>query len=598
LPSAGRSRRNRGPGLARALLVVCLLVAIPGPSGAAAPELSVEITGVEGEVLENVRAFLTITDLVGTEGLTADRVRRAHRRADAEIRRALQPFGHYRPQVRTRLATSESGWVARYRVAPGPAVRIDELEVTATGPGADDPALHMAIDESPLAKDQPLRHADYSATKRDLIETAVQAGYLDAEYRRSQLRVYPEAGKADIHLVLATGPAYYFGDIRVRQAILNADLVRRLVPAAPGDRLTSDRLLDLQFALSNTEYFQRVSVDIRRDRAEPFPEAGEAVQVPVEVKTEPRPPRRYSFGLGYGTDTGPRFSAETEFRRINRRGHRIAADLLVSGVRQHVGARYQIPIANVRTDRMSFTGSYQRAELGDGFSHKYTFGVSRDRMWLGWQRSIYARYAIERFELARDTQRRRFLTPGISLSRSRADDAIRTRRGWSLYLDLHSAQEGWLSDTTFTQARGRLQTVLGLGPRLRLLGRAEAGANFTDRFAELPGSERFFAGGDRSVRGYAYQSLAPEDDTGEVIGGQYLTTASIEADLRVVGNWGVAAFYDLGNASDEWPPATVAGAGGGLRWFSPIGTIRLDYAVPLDDPDRAFRIHFSMGPDL
>ncbi|MFB6260800.1 MAG: BamA/TamA family outer membrane protein, partial [Thiohalorhabdaceae bacterium] len=85
---------------------------------------------------------------------------------------------------------------------------------------------------------------------------------------------------------------------------------------------------------------------------------------------------------------------------------------------------------------------------------------------------------------------------------------------------------------------------------------------------------------------------------GAVVGGQYLAAAKFEADLRVIGNWGVAAFYDAGNAANEWPPEPVSGAGGGLRWFSPIGTIRLDYAVPLDDPDRDFRIHFSMGPEL
>ena len=596
--SAETALRAMGPGIPRAFVVLCLLLGLTSPSRAEPPTLTVDIAGVAGDLLTNVRAFLTITELAGSSSLTADRIRRAHRRAPEEIRRALQPFGHYQPTVRARLTPGDSGFVARYDVEPGPRVHLEEVEITATGPGAEADALREVIADTPLAPDRPLNHAEYDTTKRRLIEAAVQAGYLDAEYRRSQLRVRPEAGTADIHLVLATGPAYYFGEVRVLQDILTDDLVARLVPVEAGDRLTSERLLDLQFALADTDFFQRVSVDVQRARATPHPRRGEAVQVPVVVRTGPRPPRQYSFGLGYGTDTGPRFSAEAKFRRINRRGHSIATDLLVSRVRQSLGTRYQIPIGNVRTDRMSFTGSYQRADLGDGISHKYTFGVSRDRLWHGWQRSLYTRYTIERFEFTDDTERTRFLTPGISLSRTRADDALRPRRGWSLFLDLHHAQEGVLSDTTFTQTRGRLQAVWGLGARLRLLGRVELGADFTDALSNLPASERFFAGGDRSVRGYAYQSLAPKNAEGDVIGGKYLATASLEADLRVVGNWGVAAFYDAGNADDRWPPETVAGAGAGLRWFSPIGTIRLDYAVPLDAPNRAYRIHFSMGPDL
>lgn len=591
-----------GPGLARALVVGCLLLAA-GAAGAAERSLKVEVTGISGDLLANVRAYLTMVELAADKAPEGDRVRRAHRQARDEIARALQPFGHYRPTIQASLETTDSGWVASYRVEPGPVVHIDQLTLTVTGPGSDDPALLRVIADSPLESGKPLRHAEYSTTKRRLIEAAVENGYLDAAYRTSQMRVRPEAGTADLELVLATGPAYHFGDIQVVQDILDPELVGDMVPVRQGQRLTSERLLELQFALSDSDYFQRVSVDVQRARAEPLtpgdPGTGEpqALKVPVVVQTGPRPPRKYSAGVGYGTDTGPRLSAGLELRRLNRQGHRLRFDAMISQVRQNYGTTYQIPIGDVRTDRMNFTGNYQRAELGDGISRKYTLGVSRDRRWRGWQRSLYARYAYERFEFTSGTERSWLLTPGVSLSRTRADELIHTRNGWSVYVDLHGAYEGLLAHTSFVQTRGRLQGVLALGDRLRLLARGEVGADFSREFDQLPASERFFAGGDRSVRGYAYQSLGPETN-GEVVGGQYLATGTLEADLRVVGNWGVAAFYDAGNAGNDWPPEPVAGAGGGLRWFSPIGTIRLDYAVPLDDPDRAYRIHFSMGPDL
>ena len=112
--------------------------------------------------------------------------------------------------------------------------------------------------------------------------------------------------------------------------------------------------------------------------------------------------------------------------------------------------------------------------------------------------------------------------------------------------------------------------------------------------------QRFFAGGDTSVRGYAYNSLGPTDPFGAVIGGSNLLVGSLEIDQEVAENWAIAAFVDSGNAFDDvedYDPAT--GVGAGIRWFSPLGPIRFDIAVPLesDAPD-SFRVHITLGPDL
>lgn len=70
------------------------------------------------------------------------------------------------------------------------------------------------------------------------------------------------------------------------------------------------------------------------------------------------------------------------------------------------------------------------------------------------------------------------------------------------------------------------------------------------RFPISP-SQRFFAGGDRSVRGYGFQELSPKNSEGDSIGGEYLTVASIEADYLLYKNFGVATFFDIGNASNK-----------------------------------------------
>jgi translocation and assembly module TamA len=137
-----------------------------------------------------------------------------------------------------------------------------------------------------------------------------------------------------------------------------------------------------------------------------------------------------------------------------------------------------------------------------------------------------------------------------------------------------------------------------LGSKGRIIGRGQLGYTNVDDFSRLPASERFFAGGDQSVRGYDYQKLAPVDSSGEVVGGQYLAVGSIELDYLFVGNFGAAVFVDAGNADDTFLPQAKLGAGIGFRWRSPVGMLRVDLAHPFDDPDNNYRLHISIGPDL
>ncbi len=117
-------------------------------------------------------------------------------------------------------------------------------------------------------------------------------------------------------------------------------------------------------------------------------------------------------------------------------------------------------------------------------------------------------------------------------------------------------------------------------------------------FDNLPATLRFYAGGDQSVRGYAYNSLGPLDSLGNVTGGKYLLVGSVEYEHSLSDKWSAATFYDIGNAYNSSSSNFKEGAGVGLRWKSPIGPVRLDVAWPLSLEDRHWRFHLIVGPDL
>ncbi len=171
------------------------------------------------------------------------------------------------------------------------------------------------------------------------------------------------------------------------------------------------------------------------------------------------------------------------------------------------------------------------------------------------------------------------------------------RRGYSWSADVRGAP-GLISATRFARIDAAVRGVFPLGSKGRIIGHGQLGALAVEEFSNLPSSERFFTGGDRSVRGYDYQELAPVDSSGEVVGGRYLAAAGIELDYLFVGNYGAAVFIDAGNADDAFPPRMKVGAGIGFRWRSPVGMLRVDVAHPFDDPDNNYRLHISIGPDL
>lgn len=572
-----------------ALLAAAILNA--GPAHAALA-VHVEIAGISGALFNNVHAYLSIEQQKTDPALTANQLQRLHQRATKEITTALQPFGYYNPQIHSSLRFADGTWIARYDIDPGPPVHVTSVDIRVQGAGAADPGFKALTAEFPVHRGDVLNQPLYENGKQNIQRYAAEHGYFDFKWSKSEIAIDAQANSADITLLINSGPRYRFGKVNFHQDALRPSLLARFVPFKNGDAYNTAQLLDLQSALLDSDYFRVVDINPRRD-------LGKDLRVPIDVTLVPRYQHRYTAGVGYGTDTGARGKLGWENRRINDRGHRFGTEYKISEISKSLTARYTIPIRNPRTDQFAITSSWSDDHPKTSRSETFLLGVSRsvDRG-NNWLETLYLNYQTESFTVGDESGDSVLLMPGITWSKVSADNRIYPTRGLRLLLDVRGAHPEVISNAQFVQVRAQAKFVHKIFDHERILLRGDVGATRFGSIRSLPTSVRFFAGGDQSVRGYAYNSLGPRNAVGQVIGGEQLLVGSAEFEHSFTDKWSGALFYDTGNAINNWQESLKVGAGFGVRWRSPIGPIRFDLAWALSEPGRPTRLHISVGPDL
>lgn len=573
------------PNPTKSLLLVVLLLA----SGSAFA--TIEIEGVDSELENNIRAYASL------EGERCDApawlVRRRHRTLERETRVALEPFGYYTPRITSTLSFGESCWSVKLEVEPGEPVRYRDVGVSIEGEAISDPAFGRLIDPVPFSPGDTVRHSAFDELKRSLQVVAADRGYVDAEFSESTLSIWPELGVADASLRMNSGARYAVGEIRVEQDFMQPELVAGfLVALQPGKPYDSADLNSAFRALSDSGYFGRIDV------SPIFDEAAEG-RIPVHVGLTPGTRIEYTTGVGISTDTGLRLRAGYRNNRLNEKGHRIIADLGVSPVVQGVTAEYRMPLKDPRREWFSFTGAISQEQTDTFESDVQRLGIRLTRaLSETWLRTYSVDFSNESFTVGEEVDTRRSIVPAVAFDHKLADRDVFPRNGRRLGVEFRGTDRFLGSQVSFVRTSAWARWIRAFGEDNRLLLRLNAGMLTTDDFDRLPPTERFFAGGDQSVRGFDYESLGPTNEDGNVIGGRRLLVASIEYERHLKGNFYGAIFVDAGNAFNGSDFEPEVGTGPGVKWMSPLGPIRAYIGVPLTGEDSSVRFHLRLGADL
>lgn len=575
-------------------------------------DLEFKVTGIKGKPYENVINTLKNQQGLLTYPLTEDEISRFYAQMPKAIKKSLQPFGYFHAQIDENLIQTPKIWTTQFHITPGPQMPVTELTLEIHGMGKDQPAFIDYLHKTPLKIGLMLNIDDYEQTKDDLFKLASEYGYFKAQMVQSHIIVDLKNYQAKIIIVFDTGPRYLFGDTEINPTKFNDKFLRGFLAYHADEFYDANKLFESQQNYAKSNFFSQAVIT-------PHPDQAINNRVPIQIELVPTKARQYSYGLGYGTDTGIRGTVGVNLRHLNQYGHhlnflaQIATPVFQKQSKSAFGnsnvtLNYTIPGRNPVTDQYIFSAGYGSLQF---YSNR--FGTTQQVLnqsqaqklsgtyatYLGpIQQNISLTYLNENyyvpslnipFAINSDV-----LYPSINWQFLKRDNDLEPTHGINLNALISYAPFAMKKDSNFLQFRLQAHFLYTFFNNLRVLLRGEYGYTDIESLSNLPLSLQLFAGGATSIRGFGYNQLGP---------GRNLIVGSVELQQRIYKNLFIGGFIDAGNVTPltDFMPNIFANAAAGpaIAYVTPVGTLEATLARSLNPRDKnIWRFQFSMGQDL
>lgn len=526
---------------------------------------------------------------------------RLRRRALGDVPRFLQTLrarGFYQGKVEVDIDRDTSPITITYRFDVGPVYDINQVTIELNPPTEDEIDL-PSPKKLNLINGKRASSIKVIEAETELLERVRKQGFANAELGPRTVVVDHNTALMDITFSLNPGPKVYFGETAViGNEEVEARYIRRLLEWKPGKLVTPERLQTTQLNLIETGLFNSV-------RVEPGKKPDEQGRVPVRIELKEAKHRTIEAGARYRTDEGFGGSIGWEHRNLLGTGEQLGFELDGSQLGWHLKGEAREPDF-LRRRQALVIGAEIAIENTDAFDSRSigaSVGIERS---VGKGMNLAAGVAFRALTVEQDGDKDEFglLSLPASYNWDHSNNPLDPSKGGRLSIQNEPFVDVFGNDVAFNKtsvAYTRYVRLKKAKPRLILAGRAKAGFLFGAERDNVPADERFYAGGGGSVRGFRFQQAGELDDDDDPIGGRSLFETAIELRGQFSDTLGAALFVDSGAAYGSTVPDFEEdlriGVGGGLRYFSPIGPIRLDLGFPLDrrDSDDAFQIYVSIG---
>ena len=553
------------------------------------------------ELKEILEKYITLPEQPAGDART-DTLRGFLREVNRRVPEIAAAEGYFSAKVETRVEGEGAQRHLLVVVTPGTRTTIEKVivefegDVALEGDGREEQREATRISWT-LPPGRFFRQNDWDDAKSRIIERLSDLHYAAARMADSVALVDATEAKATLKVIIESGPRFTTGPIVIEGLQrYPAELVLRYNRMKAGDPFRLERIVEFQRFLQNAPWFASVVVDVERDPASPS-------SVPVKVSIVERAPIDVGVSIGYGTDTGARGEISFRHRNAFNKAFDMQSAIAVDKTRQTGYADFFLP-------PLTFGGPF-----GDELTTRDSFGVlgeHRSNQGLDTRRMAVAAYRQFKFLRPVDDYRvgltyqferkspeggdqsiARALAPVAEATWRWVDDMLDPRKGGVLKVRLAAGARSVLSSQDFVQAYAQYQHWFPPGANDQLILRGEIGQTFAFTRDNIPEDFLFRAGGSRSNRGYAYESLGTREGDA-IVGGLYLTTGTVEYVHWFSKQWGGAAFFDGGDAGDgRGELALNPSLGVGARWRTPAGPLALDLAYA--EREKKWRLSFSVS---
>ena len=524
---------------------------------------------------------------------------------------ALNSFGYYKATVATTVGEhglDDPSLPAVIDAAPadpplpvvvsfnlGPRFKLGRVTVSTPVP----PDIPGHLD---LAPGQPAMAAEVLAAQSRLLDALRADGYPLAKVPTPVAILHPDEGLLDVDFQPDTGPRADIGPISFSGLkAMNESFVRKRLLIHQGQRYTPQVIEAARQDLTSIGVFSVV-------RAEPASALDPQGELPITFDLTEQKLHTVDLSVAYSTDLGVNFTTAWHDRNLfgNAEQLNLIAAYQAGGnaiIRPgyQVGAQFLKPDFLTRDQQLEIglnaikqslqaydqTALLERIAINRKLSPHWTVSVGLS----GEQESILQEGVTRHYNLA-----------GIpaSVRYDSTANMLDPTHGVRATLSVTPTESLGKPDATFIIAQIAGSTYLDLFDDGRsvlalrgLVGQASGVGVFG-----LPPDQRFYAGGSGTVRGYRFQTLGPQFRDRKPTGGTAISTGTVEWRQRILGSYGIVGFVDAGQVSTSGTPFTSnwhAGAGVGARYYTPIGPIRLDIAVPMNKLPGGDRFELYIG---
>ncbi len=591
-------RRGLIPGLASTVTstVSTLASAVPRP----AERKGSEADGRDGAGAGKVEEPAAVPD----QSITTGELRRLVAATPAQARQLLETEGYFSAKVQARLkagATADDEALVLVTVEPGPQTTVRSVVLRFQGDldrRADlrDPAAMALVSKLnegwSLPKGDVFTQAKWSSAKGAVLTAMRAQGYLSSAWSGTSASVEEASNEANLFLIADSGPLYHFGPLSIEGLNrINPSAAENLRGFVEGEPYTDKALFDYQERLQKLGLFSSVAVSV-----DPDPE--HAAAAPVLVRLKEQPMQQSTFGIGYSDNSGARISLEQVSRRVFDWDWQAKTVMELGSKQSSLTADFtSYPLPGMRYNL--FSAAIEHLEAAGSTTHSQSAKAGRSREQERIERTFYIEWQRARV-LGGDgaSTEASAVTGNVKWVRRQLDNVMAPTDGFAMSIET-AIGESYATDQTngpFARLYWRTLAYQPLPGSWFASGRLDLGRVQAKSSVGIPDTLLFRAGGDDSIRGYAYRSIGPTRD-GIAVGGRTLTTGSIEMAHPIWANrpaflW--AVFVDAGDAVDNLSDIHLKlGYGVGVRWRSPVGALRLDVAH--GEAVHETRMHLSLG---